>query len=51
MRTRDSMACAVACAVWDQAEQLALVAPHSPSLIAIGFKRATVEMQYTHVDP
>ena len=38
------MACAVVRAVWDQAEQLALVAPHPPSLIAIGFRWVTIEM-------
>ena len=52
MRTRDSMACALAYAIWDHAEQVALADPSDPpSLITICFKWATVEMGHTHVVP
>jgi hypothetical protein len=46
------MACAHACAIWDHAGKSTLAAPDDPpSLVAEGFKWATVETRYTHVDP
>ena len=53
MRRHDSMACAVPYAIWDHAEQLAMVAQPGPTLIMIYFNwaKADSEMPYTHVDP
>jgi hypothetical protein len=46
------MASALACAIWDHAVQLALVAHYAPpSLVAECFRWAKIEMRHTHVDP
>ena len=46
------MACALACAMQDHAEQVTLAAPDDPPiLVAECYRWVTDEMEHTHVDP